>query len=200
MACAQRLTAIAQPVLVLMHGLAGSGKSTVAQALAQELPALRLRADVERKRLHDLGALQRSGSAVGAGLYSESATRATYEVLARQADSVLASGHSVVVDAASLKRWQRDLVREVAGARGARFLIASCAADSSLLRRRIYEREREGRDASEASKAVLDHQIAGAEPLGDNERGELIKLDTGQLSAEGACQRVVEAVRPAGQR
>jgi uncharacterized protein len=199
-ACAQRLTALARPVLVLMHGLAGSGKSTVAQALAQELPALRLRTDVERKRLHDLGVLERSGSTVGAGLYSGSATQATYKALARQADFILASGHSVVVDAASLKCWQRDLVREVASARGARFLIASCEADPSLLRRRIYEREREGRDASEASEAVLDHQIAGTESFGENERGEFIKLDTGQLSAEGACQRVVEAIRLAGKQ
>jgi aminoglycoside phosphotransferase family enzyme/predicted kinase len=195
MACARRLTATAQPVLVLMHGLAGSGKSTVAQALAQELPALRLRADVERKRLHHLQALQRSGSAVGAGLYSESATRATYEALARQADSILAAGHSVIVDAASLKRWQRNLLREVAGARGARFLTASCTADPALLRRRIREREQEGRDASEAGEAVLDHQIAGAESLGEDEDGQSIRLDTGEVSAEGAGQRVIEAIK-----
>ncbi|MFH1604932.1 MAG: AAA family ATPase, partial [Pseudomonadota bacterium] len=51
---AERLAVSAQAALVIMHGLSGSGKTTIAQDLAQTLGAVRLRSDVERKRLHGL--------------------------------------------------------------------------------------------------------------------------------------------------
>jgi aminoglycoside phosphotransferase family enzyme/predicted kinase len=194
-ACARRLSVTVQPVLVLMHGLSGSGKTMVAQALAEQLPALRLRADVERKRLHHLAALQRSGSGVGAGLYTERATRGTYQTLANQADSILTAGHSVIVDAASLMRWQRELLREVARRRAARFLIASCEADRSLLRRRVGQREREGLDASEAGEAVLEQQLRSAEPLAEDELSQCVRVDSGELPADLACQRIIGVIK-----
>jgi uncharacterized protein len=179
---ARRLTTKAQPALILMHGLSGSGKSTVARGLAEQLPGIRVRSDVERKRLHRLSALQSSASGLGAGLYAEDASRATYERLAHLADTILDAGDVAVIDAASLKRWQRDLLRRVADERRVPFWIVSCEADLSILRQRITEREQQGRDASEASQTVLEGQLAQNEPLGEDERTHLIGIDTARAS------------------
>jgi uncharacterized protein len=94
------------------------------------------------------------------------------------ADTIIDAGYVAVIDAASLKRWQRDLLRKVADEHRVPFWIVSCEADLSMLRQRITEREQQGRDASEASQTVLEHQLAQAEPLGEDERTHLIDIDT----------------------
>ena len=129
------------------------------------LGAVRIRSDIERKRLHHLPASARSGSDVGAGLYTEATTRATYAQLASLARVVVETGISVVVDAAFLNRWQRDLFRALARELGTPFLIVSCHTPQAVLRERVAMRERTAADASEATLAVLDHQLRTAEPL-----------------------------------
>jgi hypothetical protein len=176
---AERLATPAHAALVIMHGLSGSGKTTIAQELAEALGALRLRSDVERKRLHGLGAQARSGSAPDAGLYAPEASRRTYARLAELARALLAAGYPVIVDAAFLKREQRERFAALARAAGARFLIASCAAAPATLRARLAAREREARDASEAGLAVLERQFAAAEPLAPEEAAHALIIDAG---------------------
>ena len=75
----------ASPLCVLMHGLAGSGKTRVSEALCEVLPALRIRSDVERKRGAGLPALHKTNSKLYRGLYSAAASGAVYERLAAAA-------------------------------------------------------------------------------------------------------------------
>ena len=126
---AESLTVIAPPQLWITHGLSGSGKTTLAQSLLQEQGMIRLRSDVERKRLVGLDALARSASGMEQGLYAQHATRRTYEHLARLAEGLLDAGWPVIVDAACLARWQRDLFRDLAQRRGAPFRILDIQAD-----------------------------------------------------------------------
>ena len=100
--------------VVITHGLAGSGKSTLAQALVEALGAIRIRADVERKRLHGLAANDRSGSAIGADLYAADATERTYARVAEAAGRVAEARHVAVADAAFLRRAHRDRFRSLA--------------------------------------------------------------------------------------
>jgi uncharacterized protein len=188
---AERLAQPAAPVVVLMHGLAGSGKTTASQVLLEALGAVRLRSDVERKRLHKLPAHARSASRAGAGLYGREESRRTYLHLATLAREVLAAGYPVVIDAASLGRADRDRFRDVARAAGAPFELAACTAPEEVLRGRI-----EGRadDASEADAEVLDLQRGTCEPLGDDERDHCVILDTAralqwQPAAEALAHR-----------
>jgi uncharacterized protein len=170
--------------VIAMHGLSGSGKTTVAGALARALGAIRIRSDVERKRLAGQPALARSHSSTGSGLYAADATGATYARLVALAAEICAAGWPVIVDAACLKRWQRELLERAAGEAGVLFAIVSVRTGEAALRDRIRAREAAGRDASEAGLAVLEHQLASQEPLSGSELFSTITLD-GSEPAQG---------------
>ena len=173
---AEQLTQNMPTQLWITHGLSGSGKTTVSQSLLQDYGMIRLRSDVERKRLAGLDALAHSATGVGQGLYTQEAGRRTYEHLSRLAGELLATGWPVIVDAAFLERRQRDLFRELAQRLGVPFRIVDIQADIATLRERVSLRTAQGRDASEADIRVLQHQIETAQPLGADELGEAIRM------------------------
>ncbi len=176
--CAAKATLPRNPRLLLMHGLAGSGKSWLAQQLLERLGALRIRSDVERKRLCGLPALARSDSAVGDGIYDTAATTATYDRLVELAGDILAAGYPVLVDAASLKVWQRAAFRDLAAARGVPFVILDCTAPEAVLRSRLASRQAAGGDASEADQAVLAYQMRAREVITPDEEACTLRIDT----------------------
>ncbi|WP_025917741.1 bifunctional aminoglycoside phosphotransferase/ATP-binding protein [Herminiimonas sp. CN] len=152
-----------RPALVISHGLPGSGKSTLALEILERRQAVRLRSDVERKRLFGLAALDRSSS--GQDMYGAAATRRTYAHLQRTAHQLLAAGWSVIVDAAFLRREERDVFRQLAQQMAVPFAIASTRADAEILRNRIRQRSALGSDPSEADIAVLEKLASIQQPL-----------------------------------
>jgi predicted kinase len=156
--------------IVITHGVTGSGKTTRAQQIVESVGAIRVRSDVERKRLSGLDATARTDAPVGGGIYSRESGRQTYERLASLAGDVVAAGYPVVVDAAFLERWQRDLLRRTAADLHVPFAIADCAVPEPVLRERVSRRLMDGRDPSDATIAVLERQLAMAEPLAADER------------------------------
>ncbi|HMA89503.1 MAG TPA: AAA family ATPase [Burkholderiales bacterium] len=174
---ARSLASESRRALVLMHGLSGSGKTTVAQYLVEALGALRVRSDVERKRLVGLEAQARSGSALGAGLYAADLTARTYARLAELAHAIVQAGYPAVVDATFLSRGQREAFAALARELGVPYAIADCQAPEPVLRERVAARERAARDASEAGVAVLEHQLASREALTDEELSVRVVFD-----------------------
>jgi len=161
------------PALVITHGLSGSGKtwaSTRWLAAQADGRAIRLRSDVERKRLHGLAALAASGSGLNTGLYSVQAHGDTYASLRARAAALLDQGWRVIVDAAFLRQHERQAFAGLAQARGLPFAILACEAPVDVLRERICARQATDRDASEATLAVLEQQLGWVEPLTDEER------------------------------
>jgi uncharacterized protein len=179
----------ARPLLLITHGLSGSGKTTVTEALVDALPALRVRSDIERKRLLGLAASARTRSAVGQGAYAPNMSRRTYETLGQAADRALRHGFNAIVDAAFLSRAERWTFRQIAAANGARFAILDCTTRVTELRRRIQARAALGRDASEATTAVLDRQLIEREPLDAAERRAAVRLDTGRRVSAASLVR-----------
>ncbi|MEW6169244.1 MAG: AAA family ATPase [Pseudomonadota bacterium] len=188
---AHALAAAERRALVLMHGLSGSGKTWLSTQLVTALPAVRTRSDLERKRLHGLGEVERSASAVDAGIYSAQASAQTYERLAMIAQQILDAGETAIVDAAFLRRAERARFRGLARELGVPLAIVSCHAPQDELRRRVELRTRRGTDASEADREVLEHQLAAAEPLGDDERrGALLISTAGCADVSALAQRL----------
>ena len=181
--CALRRTQPSTPLLLVTCGFSGSGKSWLSLRLAAALPALRLRSDVERKRLAGLAPLASSRSAPGGGLYTQEFTARTYGRLHDCARSSLLGGESIVLDAAYLRRAERAAALDVARECGADGLILHCDAPVETLRARVAERQRLARDPSEADVAVLERQLGFWEPFDDAELSRLVAVDTGRASA-----------------
>ena len=156
--------------MVITHGLSGSGKTRRSARALLDGETVRWRADVERKRLAGLPALQRSGSAPGQGLYSPQRTAQTYAHLLQLADATLAAGHPVVLDATFLHRADRDAAQAVAQRHGLDCQILVCDAPPQVLQERLLRRAALGGDASDADASVLAAQRAQCEPLGPDEQ------------------------------
>jgi uncharacterized protein len=158
------------PRLVITQGLSGSGKTTFSGELLMADPTaatLRMRADVERKRLHGLPPLARSRSDVAGGIYTREATVRTYARLGEVAGLMLDAGWSVVVDAAFLKYAERVNFHAIASRHGVAFAILACSAPFDELCRRLETRRG---DASEATVAVLEKQLDWVEPITPDEQ------------------------------
>jgi hypothetical protein len=176
---AYRYTRPARVFLVITHGLSGSGKTTLAQSVVEATGAVRLRSDVERKRLYGLSPLMRTATGLGSGLYNPEASKRTYEKLADLAGIILRAGYPAIVDGAFLKRVQRDTLRNVAEQLQVPFVILDVQTPEAVLRGRIIQREQEGTDASEASLDVLNHQLSTQEPLGPDEDAHVLRVPMG---------------------
>ena len=175
---AERYTQPTQPLLMITHGYSGSGKSTGTQPVVEILGAIRVRSDVERKRLFGLSPLEKSDSKVGENLYSSDANRRTYHRLIELAEAIIRSGFSVIVDATFLKQKKRDQFRKLAEQLGVPFVILDFQASAEILKQRVSQRKEQGRDASEAGPAVLERQLETSEPLSEAERSLVIVVDT----------------------
>jgi predicted kinase len=164
--------------LVVTSGLSGSGKSTVAQLLVDTLGAIRVRSDVERKRLFGLAAQARPVGDEAEALYGRAATIRTYARLQELATLLLAGGLHTIADAAFLHRSERDAMRAVAAAAGARLTLIECTAPLDVLRERVRRRSVDNRDASDADLGVLEQQLRSCEPVQDDEQAQRLPTDT----------------------
>jgi hypothetical protein len=163
------------PVLIITRGMSASGKSTLTQPLLEVTGAIRIRSDVERKRLYGIDPAADSKAGIGEGIYSAEAGIKTYAKLKQLAAVVLDAGFTVIVDAAFLKSEQRQPFRQLAGAKEVPFIIVEFTASAETLRKRIMARSHE---VSDADLSVLEHQLVSTKPLSDEELINQIHVDT----------------------
>jgi aminoglycoside phosphotransferase family enzyme/predicted kinase len=163
--------------MVITHGFSGSGKTTLSQSLVELTGAIRIRSDVERKRMHAASVAGGRKSDIASGLYSADVTDSTYRRLLELAESVLESGYGVIVDATFLKRSHRDRFCALAKRAGVPFSIVDFSVGEELLRSRIGIRLQQRRDASDADLGVLAHQLATHEPLQPDELSAAFAYD-----------------------
>ncbi len=166
------------PILIAMHGLSGSGKTWLSSKLVSALPAIRVRSDIERKRMFDMGECADSESAVAQGLYSEAVNSETYDRLHAITEIVLCAGHGIIVDASYLKFTDRDDVRKLATCCGSQYILVQICASDETLRQRIRNRSDLGDDASEAGLDVLQFQQRHAEQLTAAEQRSALSICT----------------------
>jgi uncharacterized protein len=140
--------------LVLVGGLPGTGKSTVAEGLGERLSATVLRSDVIRKELAGLDALTPAGAPVGAGIYDAASTEATYAELLRRAEVALRRGEVVVLDATWSSHRHREAAAALARNTAADLVELRCEAPRETVVARLAARRLGGGDASDADEEV----------------------------------------------
>lgn len=170
----------ARPLLIIAHGLSGSGKTTLTDKLIPYGDVVRVRSDVERKRLAGLPTTARSQSALEQGLYATDLTWQTYQRLAQVARDIVGSGQSAIIDATFIKHEQRQRFQSLAASLDAGFMILNCTAPEKVLRSRVSARAVKGQDASEADITVLEHQLVAAESLTPEEQRTAVSVDTSE--------------------
>ena len=166
-------------------------KSHVAMHLVEDLGAIRLRSDVERKRLFGQQKDSTPGQ-LGTGIYSADSSAITYQRLHRLAASVLHSGLPVVIDATYLKQDQREAARLTAEAAAVPLLILDCHAPQEVIARWLAQRTAEGSDPSDATMEVIEAQQAGREALSAEELLYSGKIDTSDPASIGGLTARIE--------
>ncbi len=162
-----------RPTLVLVGGLMGTGKSTLAQALRAELGWPVFSSDAARKRLAQRDLTQPDASGFGAGIYSPTWTARTYGALLDDARKMLAGGRSVILDATFSSSAARHNAANLATALGARTVFVECACPKQVALARLGRRwaARVAREPSGASPAsdgrpeLYDAQRSAWEPF-----------------------------------
>jgi len=183
---AKKYVSKTEPLLMLTHGVSGSGKSYGSSLLLEGMSAIRVRSDVERKRI------QVENQIAESELYSQDVTQQTYQRLSDLAQIILNAGWNGIVDATTLKVWQRSLFRELAERLNVPFLLLKFEADRKVLESRIAARQAADADPSDATAEVLAHQLAGVEPLTESEQAVTVSIPANQ---EWTTEMLVQRVR-----
>jgi aminoglycoside phosphotransferase family enzyme/predicted kinase len=172
LALAEQLSSSPDVHLLITHGASGSGKTFATDKLLKtdtQACTLRLRTDVERKRMLHLDPLKTSESVLNADLYSPQNIEQTYADLLKTTETLLRANWSVIVDGAFLQRSQREYFRQLARALKVPYSILAPLVTKEQMVARVQQRLARGDDASEATLAVLDHQLVSLEPLAPEE-------------------------------
>lgn len=153
--------------LVVVGGLPGTGKTTVARGVAERLGAAHLRSDVVRKELAGLDPDRPAPEPFGQGNYAPEVTARVYRELMHRAAAELALGRSVVLDASFGTDDERAAARRLAAEASAAPTELVCVLDPAVAAERIRRRLAEGHDASDADPAIAAAMSATFAPWPD---------------------------------
>lgn len=195
MAIAEYYTHPTKPALIITHGLARSGKSTLVRLVVEQLGAIQIDSDIERKRLFGLPLTAKTYSDVNSGIYNFDATQKTYMHLATVVSIIIQAGYTAIVDASFIKAAYRDLFSELAQKLEVPFVILNCQIAYSKLKERITTGVRADSDPSEAYLAVLEMQQTSQETLRDEERYYSIDINMLDFDAEKLGAQISKKLR-----
>jgi len=200
-ACAHWLLALGllepaarRPCLVLVGGLPGTGKSTLARSLAERGGFSVLSSDLTRKRLAGLDPEASAATAFGAGIYTSAWNDRTYEALLEGGREALLRGERVIVDASFREDARRRAFLSLAADLRVAGVFLELEAPPDRVRDRIVSRTSGPSDADENIYAAA---AARWEPVSGLSGARTRRVDTGQSPAWSVEQSVAH-LREAG--
>ncbi len=149
-----------RPLVVLVMGTSGSGKSTVANGIAERLGATILASDAIRRELYGEPSETDEASGYGEGLYTPERVASVYDALLDRARARIDESVTVVLDATFRDAKRRDDVRALAHDMGAELVVLWCRCPAKTARARIARRLESGDGQSDARPEHVERQLA----------------------------------------
>jgi uncharacterized protein len=188
---AESYTQFNKPCLIIMHGLAGSGKSTIAKTIAIECGGIQISSDIIRKQLFNIPLYENSHSMPYGGIYTPQATKQTYNKLLDLAKIAIKAGFIALIDATFLLHSQRVMFYNLAKLLKVPFYILHCQTNNLEIIQRIKKRGMQNNRISEANSSILKLQQELEEPLSKAEQLHTLvideKLSTFKIALDNIC-------------
>lgn len=178
-----------RPALVLVSGLPGTGKSTLARSLAETANFEVIRSDVVRKEIYAVESRQPVSS-----LYTSDRTQRVYDECLERARRILEAGQRVMVDATFQRDQDRQAFLQLAIETGCRAIWFECTAPTEITKQRLDARYG---DASDADWSVYQLVRSRWQPASEQTEGFHQRIDTG-LSTDLACEAAMSVLRKLG--
>ncbi|WP_420550295.1 AAA family ATPase [Litorivicinus lipolyticus] len=194
---AESYTQVAHRFLIITQGTIGCGKGELSNRLVEDLGVIRLRTDVERRRMNGMAIDAPTDAELDAGIHGDAASDEVYRVLARHAEQLLRAGFPVMVSGSFLKAKQRERFQRLADAQGVLMVILKCEPPSAWVAQQIRERAVVAADTNRANLNVLAHQRAAMEPLSGDEETRTRVIDSSDKAAVAALSTSLkQALQP----
>lgn len=173
-----------KPIVFIVCGLSGTGKSTIAQKIAVDYHADTINTDVVRKELAGIDKYEQHHDSFNTGLYNPKKVDTTYEHVLQRASRSVKEGHNVVIDATFQKKKYREMARHIARTNHATFVLVHCVCPESVVKKRLDDRVKK-KSISDGRWDIYLLQKTTFEPLDLNEQH--LTIDT---SAESYDERM----------
>ncbi|WP_218814210.1 AAA family ATPase [Rickettsiella endosymbiont of Dermanyssus gallinae] len=187
---AESYTHSAKPSLIITHGFAGSGKTTLAKECVKYCGAIQISSDIIRKNLFDIPLHGRSNSGLNSGIYTAEATKATYKKLSDLAEIIIKAGFTTLVDATFLKHSQRTCFYSLAEKMQIPFYILHCQVNNTEIEQRIKSRLNKPNSVSEADLTILIEQKKNNEPLTSLEKEHTLLIKDKQTLSKSILDKI----------
>ncbi len=183
-----------KPLLFITVGLVGTGKSTVARALAKRLGLTVISSDITRKKLAGVSPTEHHFEGFSGGIYTPDFTRQTYDAMFAEAKDILVSGDSVVLDASFIRREERLKAKQIAEAASADFLIVETVLAEDIIKERLARRLELG-SVSDGRWEIFLPQKERFEVVNEVAEAQHIIVDTSSSIEENASRIISKLQR-----
>ena len=167
-----------RPAVIVVFGVIGTGKSTVAKALSEELSFDLISSDIVRKRISGISKFERKYEEYDTGIYSRDVTKKTYEEIFYNAEDIVNNSQSVIIDASFSKTEWRKSVVELTERLEIPLYFIQTQAPKNVIEQRLLVREKQKNTISDGRLDILDRFISDIEEPFEISKKKLIAIDT----------------------
>jgi uncharacterized protein len=183
--------------ILVIFGFMGSGKTSLAKALAAETGWPMFSSDEIRKTIQGISITARQREPFGRGIYSEGMSKKTYLVMREQAEKILKQNRSVILDGSYKRQGERLALLKLARKNRARILFVECQAPFKIIRQRLDQRGREAQAVSDGRWELFNLQRRDFDPVIDPVLSKHLFIKTIRPAVQIA-QKLITEIRADG--
>jgi len=184
-----------RPTLIVIFGLIGTGKSTLAKLLSRELRCEVISSDRIRKEMLGIAPTERKYEEFHSGVYSKNITERVYKEIARQGIQSVQSGKAMILDASFSKTKYRKLVINKAKSLDTPIFFIQAKAAEKAIRERLIKREEIGKAVSDGRLEIFEKFKEGFEQPIEVPRDKYLLVNTDKTMEETLTQTLIGIIK-----